>query len=173
MDEEGVGIVLVKDLPKLQEGEVAEASTFAVGNGSGSEKAAPYLISVTGLTYGDSPSASSKSTLSAVIDSTNEKVTIFVKSADTAYRAADSRQPQPKTEIETAALAPPPARPSLPTSPTAFFPGGNASRVTVVPNCTTMRAGLLIAQLPQLGMWTKRDSKMKVISKFSVVFMQV
>jgi hypothetical protein len=45
--------------------------------------------------------------------------------------------------------------------------------VTVVPNCTTMRAGLLIAQLPQLSMWTKRDSKMKVISEFSVVFMQV
>jgi hypothetical protein len=45
--------------------------------------------------------------------------------------------------------------------------------VTVVPNCTTMRAGLLIAQLPQLGMWMKRDSKMKAIFEFSVVFMQV
>jgi hypothetical protein len=48
---------------------------------------------------------------------------------------------------------------------------GQHVSVTEVPNCTTMRAGLLIAQLPQLSMWTKRDSKMKAIFEFSVVFM--
>jgi hypothetical protein len=45
--------------------------------------------------------------------------------------------------------------------------------VTEVPRCTLQELGQLIAQLPQLSMWRKRDSKMKAISEFSVVFMQV
>jgi hypothetical protein len=48
----------------------------------------------------------------------------------------------------------------------------SAQIVMEVPNCTTMRAGLLITQPPQLSMWMKRDSKMRATFEFSALFMQ-
>jgi hypothetical protein len=45
--------------------------------------------------------------------------------------------------------------------------------VTVVPKCTLRGLGLLITQPPQLGMLTKRDSKMEGIFEFSALSMQI
>lgn len=145
MDNDGCGVVLVKDSQKSHEGRDAGSPTYATADRSEHKKDAPYLIAVMSILDPSSPSPSAKSTqsslfgermvglatctLSTVVDTANEKITIFVKQADTAYHTPAAPHPHsaPMIDVHLVAPAQTLACPPLVMTSTAFFPGGSAS----------------------------------------------